>query len=110
MGYSILESYSRILESLAFTVMSRIEDVLRADSLAQDPGHGNSKKNPSKTDSEQVTGTAKSLVDTAAEETEKLNKLESNGSMTLSDFMEWEMDQDTETKEEEEEEESGNLD
>ncbi|CAL9048059.1 unnamed protein product [Musa banksii] len=101
-GYSILESYSRILESLAFTVMSRIEDVLRADSLAQDPAHGKL------LDSEQVTGTAKSLVDTA-EETEKLNKLESNGSMTLSDFMEWEMDQDTETKEEEEEE-SGNLD
>lgn len=82
--------------------MSRIEDVLRADSLAQDPAHGKL------LDSEQVTGTAKSLVDTA-EETEKLNKLESNGSMTLSDFMEWEMDQDTETKEEEEEE-SGNLD
>ncbi|CAD5182222.1 unnamed protein product [Musa acuminata subsp. malaccensis] len=96
-GYSILESYSRILESLAFTVMSRIEDVLRADSLAQDPAHGKL------LDSEQVTGTAKSIVDTA-EETEKLNKLESNGSMTLSDFMEWEMDQDTETKEEEEEE------
>lgn len=34
-GLAILESYSRTLESLAFTVMSRIEDVLHADSLAQ---------------------------------------------------------------------------
>ncbi|CAN8270546.1 unnamed protein product [Cochlearia groenlandica] len=33
-GQAVLESYSRILESLAYTVMSRIEDVLYADSLA----------------------------------------------------------------------------
>uniref|UniRef100_A0A7N0VJ84 PRONE domain-containing protein n=1 Tax=Kalanchoe fedtschenkoi TaxID=63787 RepID=A0A7N0VJ84_KALFE len=34
-GHAILESYSRILESLAFTVISRIEDVLHADTQAQ---------------------------------------------------------------------------
>lgn len=45
-GQSILESYSRILESLAFTVMSQIEDVLKADSLAKDPSLANSKTNP----------------------------------------------------------------
>ncbi|ESQ48325.1 hypothetical protein EUTSA_v10021916mg [Eutrema salsugineum] len=36
-GLAILESYSRVLESLAHTVMSRIEDVLEADQLTQDP-------------------------------------------------------------------------
>ncbi|CAA7057972.1 unnamed protein product [Microthlaspi erraticum] len=35
-GFAILESYSRVLESLAHTVMSRIEDVLEADQLTQD--------------------------------------------------------------------------
>ncbi|KAK8660096.1 hypothetical protein V6N13_051031 [Hibiscus sabdariffa] len=34
-GHAILESYSRVIESLAFTIMSRIEDVLHADSLTQ---------------------------------------------------------------------------
>jgi hypothetical protein len=32
-----LESYSRTLESLAFAVLSRIEDVLHADAVACDP-------------------------------------------------------------------------
>lgn len=36
-GYAILESYSRTLESLAFAVLSRIEDVLHADAVACDP-------------------------------------------------------------------------
>ncbi|KAF0910487.1 hypothetical protein E2562_002941 [Oryza meyeriana var. granulata] len=35
-GFAILESYSRVLESLAFNVMSRIEDVLIADDLARE--------------------------------------------------------------------------
>lgn len=34
-GYAILESYSRVIESLAFNVISRIEDVFYADSLIQ---------------------------------------------------------------------------
>ncbi|MFQ6627670.1 hypothetical protein Gotur_004687 [Gossypium turneri] len=34
-GHAILESYSRIIESLAFSILSRIEDVLHADRLAQ---------------------------------------------------------------------------
>ncbi|KAL1551534.1 rho guanine nucleotide exchange factor 8-like [Salvia divinorum] len=34
-GYAILESYSRILETLAFTVLSRIEDVMSADAQAK---------------------------------------------------------------------------
>ncbi|KAL5222259.1 hypothetical protein ABZP36_026972 [Zizania latifolia] len=35
-GFAILESYSRVLESLAFNVMSRIEDVLNADDHARE--------------------------------------------------------------------------
>ena len=38
-GHAVLESYSRILESLAFTVLSRIEDVLLADQQTQNPSH-----------------------------------------------------------------------
>ncbi|XP_060211529.1 rho guanine nucleotide exchange factor 8-like [Lycium barbarum] len=50
-GHSILESYSRVLESLANTVMSRIEDVLYADSLTQDPALAIEKFNLSSSDS-----------------------------------------------------------
>ncbi|AQL00304.1 Rop guanine nucleotide exchange factor 9 [Zea mays] len=35
-GFALLESYSRVLESLAFNVMSRIEDVVQTDNLARD--------------------------------------------------------------------------
>lgn len=73
MGFSILESYSRVLESLAFTVMSRIEDVLRADALARGPP---------------------STIDSTQSEVDKGNTLEANNAMTLSDFMGWQMDQD----------------
>ncbi|CAD6237498.1 unnamed protein product [Miscanthus lutarioriparius] len=47
-GYAILESYSRTLESLAFAVLSRIEDVLHADAVACDPNKRNkSRRRPS---------------------------------------------------------------
>ncbi|CAN8288224.1 unnamed protein product [Cochlearia groenlandica] len=46
-GLAILESYSRVLESLAHTVMSRIEDVLYADNLTQEPTNSSSSKNRS---------------------------------------------------------------
>ncbi|OIW17141.1 hypothetical protein TanjilG_21118 [Lupinus angustifolius] len=36
-GQAVLESYSRILESLAYTVLSRIEEVLNADYQTQNP-------------------------------------------------------------------------
>ncbi|XP_074587181.1 rop guanine nucleotide exchange factor 12-like [Curcuma longa] len=72
-GFSILESYSRVLESLAFTVMSRIEDVLRADALARGPP---------------------STIDSTQSEVDKGNTSEANNAMTLSDFMGWQMDQD----------------
>ncbi|KAJ8527948.1 hypothetical protein K7X08_015399 [Anisodus acutangulus] len=50
-GHSVLESYSRVLESLANTVMSRIEDVLYADSLTQGPSLAIEKLNLSSADS-----------------------------------------------------------
>lgn len=46
-GQACLESYSRILESLAYTVLSRIEDVLAADQATQSP----SKPPPANNDS-----------------------------------------------------------
>jgi hypothetical protein len=46
-GFAILESYSRTLESLAFTVMSRIEDVLHADAISRDPKRTKSRRRPS---------------------------------------------------------------
>ncbi|CAA7029901.1 unnamed protein product [Microthlaspi erraticum] len=62
-GHAVLESYSRILESLAYTVLSRIDDVLEADRAVN-------KREP-----EDVA--VETLV----------------GSMTLSDFMGWEVEQ-----------------
>ncbi|KAI3803402.1 hypothetical protein L1987_31553 [Smallanthus sonchifolius] len=44
-GHAILESYSRILESLAHKVLSRIEDVQHADTLTQDPSSRSLKLN-----------------------------------------------------------------
>lgn len=85
MGLSILESYSRVLESLANTVMSRVEDVLYADSLAQDPSieaatlkqstKYSSQSQPLSPESE--AGNLSSAAETPT------------GSMTLSDFMGW---------------------
>nr|XP_020191420.1 rho guanine nucleotide exchange factor 8-like [Aegilops tauschii subsp. strangulata] len=46
-GFAILESYSRALESLAFAVLSRIEDVLYADTVARDPRRAKSRRRPS---------------------------------------------------------------
>ncbi|CAL5438387.1 unnamed protein product [Camellia sinensis] len=95
-GYSILECYSRVLESLANTVMSRIEDVLYADSLTQNPSLALSKRKLSM-DSLPVEGPESSP---SSEDMEKLNSItDTPNSMTLSDFMGWNLDQgETEIK------------
>jgi hypothetical protein len=49
-GSAILESYSRALESLAFAVLSRIEDVLHADNVARDARRSRSKRRSSLAD------------------------------------------------------------
>ncbi|KAL3735867.1 hypothetical protein ACJRO7_024916 [Eucalyptus globulus] len=89
-GQAILESYSRVLESLAFTVMSRVEEVLHADYVAQNPS--------------QVTATENGFRDSSPlkesenfssprEDAEKLASPRTPSSMTLSDFMGWSLDQ-----------------
>ncbi|XP_066367172.1 rho guanine nucleotide exchange factor 8-like [Miscanthus floridulus] len=64
-GLAILESYSRTLESLAFTVMSRIEDVLSADLATQDPKNAGSMRIASLTsdDTDKVVSDAKAEVE-----------------------------------------------
>lgn len=69
--------------------MSRIEDVLHADYIAQNPSQASHKRNPLR-DCPSLTGTQKF---NAREEIEKLNLSEAPSSMTLSDFMGWNLDQ-----------------
>ncbi|OIW03812.1 hypothetical protein TanjilG_30088 [Lupinus angustifolius] len=80
-GQAVLESYSRILESLAFTVLSRIDDVLQADYQTQNPAGRKS--------------SARSSVSKSSprEETTDKGSGETPGSMTLLDFMGWDADQ-----------------
>ncbi|KAJ9190200.1 hypothetical protein P3X46_001427 [Hevea brasiliensis] len=88
-GQAILESYSRILESLAYTVMSRIEDVLYADYVTRNPSYAGQKRNP--------------LKETPQESTPPMDDPATEGpnSMTLSDFMGWNFESnDTEAKKE----------
>ncbi|WVZ99590.1 hypothetical protein U9M48_044860 [Paspalum notatum var. saurae] len=80
-GLAILESYSRALESLAFTVTSRIEDVLNADLATQDAQSSESMRIPSLTsdDTDKVVSDAKAEV-------EKLGRMEPVSAM-LFDFV-----------------------
>ncbi|XP_012073374.3 rop guanine nucleotide exchange factor 12 [Jatropha curcas] len=78
-GHAILESYSRILESLAYTVLSRIEDVLYADYVTRNPSYAGQKRNP--------------LKETPQEPLkDELSRKSSEGSMTLLDFMGWNLE------------------
>ncbi|CAH2036473.1 unnamed protein product [Thlaspi arvense] len=72
-GLAILESYSRVLESLAHTVMSKIEDVLYADQLTQEPTNGASKNRYTVREAEK----------------ERSSFSEDMASGTLSDVMQW---------------------
>ncbi|KAG7594951.1 PRONE domain [Arabidopsis thaliana x Arabidopsis arenosa] len=76
-GLAILESYSRVLESLAHTVMSRIEDVLYADQLTQEPTNNAPSKN------------RYSLKENEKLREERLSFTEDMASGTLSDVMQW---------------------
>lgn len=91
MGHSVLESYSRVLESLANTVMSRIEDVLYADAITRDPS---------------LAATTRELALDASlftrlenftspkDETEKLTPTQTPTSLTLFDYMGWKSDKE----------------
>ncbi|KAF3450739.1 hypothetical protein FNV43_RR06828 [Rhamnella rubrinervis] len=96
-GQAVLESYSRILESLAFTVTSRIEDVLYADYVTQNPSQAVCKRNAFK-DSTEAT-TPPDGFSSPNEDMDKSLSEETPTSMTLSDFMGWGIDQgDAEAK------------
>ncbi|CAL4970064.1 unnamed protein product [Urochloa decumbens] len=88
-GYALLESYSRVLESLAYSVMSRIEDVLGADAAAQNLTASEAARRMLESGAAEAPSARK--LD-AKEELEKLN--EAPASMTLFDFMGWHFDQD----------------
>ncbi|GER52693.1 Rop guanine nucleotide exchange factor [Striga asiatica] len=75
-GHAILESYSRIIESLAFTVLSRIDDVMQADKLAR-----NSVSEQKKTERMDKIPSSK-------------NEPETPTSKTLLDFMGWNLDRE----------------
>ncbi|KAI3714615.1 hypothetical protein L6452_21573 [Arctium lappa] len=87
-GFAILESYSRVLESLANTVMNRIEDVLYADNMAQDPSLPANKR----TTSSRVSLGAS--IDPTSAQSPGHTPTGSPTSRTLSDFMGWSVEQD----------------
>uniref|UniRef100_A0A0E0JMC3 PRONE domain-containing protein n=1 Tax=Oryza punctata TaxID=4537 RepID=A0A0E0JMC3_ORYPU len=74
-GYAILESYSRTLESLAFAVLSRIEDVLHADAVVRDPKRMKSRRRPSLVD-------IPDIIDNALVEEETVNSMDANSEVT----------------------------
>ncbi|XP_071737247.1 rop guanine nucleotide exchange factor 12-like isoform X2 [Rutidosis leptorrhynchoides] len=61
-GHAVLESYSRVLESLANTVMNRIEDVLYADEVAQNSSDANGTPASSQTPKVEHTSTISDLI------------------------------------------------
>ncbi|KAL1554894.1 Rop guanine nucleotide exchange factor 9 [Salvia divinorum] len=80
-GLAILESYSRVLETLANTVMSRIDDVLYADSMARKSVVGAT-----------MLPTKSNVMSAGDEPTEKMSCSTNrpiSRTMTLLDYMGW---------------------
>ncbi|KAL0339053.1 UNVERIFIED_CONTAM: Rho guanine nucleotide exchange factor 8 [Sesamum angustifolium] len=86
-GLSILESYSRVLETLANTVMSRIQDVLYADSVAQNPSLAAA--TPKQSGDSMPSPTLSCYWSPGAEAEKLCSAAETPTSMKLSDFMGW---------------------
>ncbi|XP_014510681.1 rho guanine nucleotide exchange factor 8 [Vigna radiata var. radiata] len=84
-GQAILESYSRVIESLAYTVLSRIEDVLYTDSVAKNPSLAVSSRRVS-VDSLPLSGRTSPNSEDADS---NIHSSDTPPSMTLSDFMGW---------------------
>ncbi|CAL0332524.1 unnamed protein product [Lupinus luteus] len=85
-GQAILESYSRVIESLAYTVMSRIEDVLYADTMTKNPSLAVSSRRSSL---DSLPAAEESSPKSSGEEKDNSCSPEAPASMTLSDFMGW---------------------
>ncbi|CAH8286074.1 unnamed protein product [Eruca vesicaria subsp. sativa] len=84
-GQAILESYSRVLESLASKIMSRIEDVLEADALVQ-----------KQLMLEAERRAAESELESEYEENEKIESgAETPNSRKLSELIGWRLSSDT---------------
>ncbi|KAK7272700.1 hypothetical protein RJT34_29474 [Clitoria ternatea] len=84
-GQAILESYSRVIESLAYTVQSRIEDVLYADNLIKHPPVAENSR-------ELSLDSIPAVEQTSPISGDEYPNSQSSGSppsMTLSDFMGW---------------------
>ncbi|KAG6413833.1 hypothetical protein SASPL_126548 [Salvia splendens] len=80
-GLAILESYSRVLETLANTVMSRIDDVLYANTMARESGTGAT-----------MLPRKSNVMSAGDESAEKMScgiNTPMSRTMTLSDFMGW---------------------
>lgn len=86
-----MESYSRILESLAFTVLSRIDDVLFADKATRTPSTNGRRRSPLRQSPE-----PQAMV-LPNEEPDRLST-DTNSSMTLSDVMGWSLEQNGTTE------------
>ncbi|KAK0598217.1 hypothetical protein LWI29_032628 [Acer saccharum] len=84
-GQAVLESYSRILESLAYTVLSRIEDVLYADYATQNPLQITYSRKFKREDS--TVSMSESMIPN-----DDGDKAETPTSKTLLDFMGWDAD------------------
>ncbi|PQP95781.1 rop guanine nucleotide exchange factor 9 isoform X2 [Prunus yedoensis var. nudiflora] len=82
-GYAILESYSRVIESLAFNVMSMVEDVLYADNQAR---KASSNRRLSVDSSSPFTDNGRSPY--AREDADRLSSSETP-TKTLFEFMGW---------------------
>ncbi|EPS70166.1 hypothetical protein M569_04593, partial [Genlisea aurea] len=61
-GHAILESYSRIIESLAFSVSSRIDDVMHADTMARNPSAGRRRRDKLLLEREKETANSKATL------------------------------------------------
>ncbi|KAJ0676877.1 putative PRONE domain, Rop guanine nucleotide exchange factor [Helianthus annuus] len=92
-GHAILESYSRVLESLASTVMNRIEDVLYADNVAQDPSLLAKKR----------TLSSRPTLNNSNRQTPGESPIGSPTATTLSDVMGWSVEQEASPQPEEKE-------
>lgn len=84
-GHAILESYSRVIESLASMVLSRIDDVLYADLVTRNKLQASFRRNSLL----RTPSTCLDQLPDFKEEIEKLGVAETSTSMTALDFVGW---------------------
>lgn len=92
-GFAILESYSRVLESLAYAVINRIEDVLYADSITRDPSLAITKMRAPPTREHSPSPRASGMSSPLDQELEKEQEMVSSTTGTLSDVLGWNEEQ-----------------